>query len=51
MMPHDPACCERGTDVLAEGRTFVTHGWSAGRRWGYTILADGAGTIVDRWGP
>jgi hypothetical protein len=50
MMPHDPACCERGTDVLAEGRTFVTHE-SAGRRWGYTILADGAGTIVDRWGP
>lgn len=49
VLPHDSTCCDRGVDHAVEDRTYVVHE-TATRRWGFTVLRDGKGTIIDRWG-
>ena len=49
LLPHPNECCARGHDDIAEGRTYVVHD-NGTTRWGFTVLHDGVGTIVDRWG-
>lgn len=48
MLPHPSECCDRGYDTHDGDRTYVVHDTGA-RRWGFTVLADGVGTVVDRW--
>lgn len=49
LLPHPDSCCARGRDHHADGKIYVTHESESGKRWGYTILLDRGGRIVDRW--